>query len=150
MRDSSLDGFRHNDGKGVDAMTVVPLYFVLSVLQLWHGTEEHLTNWPERSADLYRWYRRFLPFVPEGGMSLNFHVLLNFTLGWIFLAVGLFVAQGQPWALTFAKVVAVLQLVHVVGIHFLGWVLFRPYFPGAGTSVLMSITAIWLLLAPIA
>jgi hypothetical protein len=131
-------------------MTVIPLYFILSVLQLWHGTEEYLTGWSERSVDLYRWYRRFLPFVPEGGMSVDFHVLLNFTLGWIFLAAALFVAQGQAWALAFARIVAVLQIVHTLTIHILGWVLFRPYFPGAFTSVPMLITAVWLLLAPAA
>jgi hypothetical protein len=90
----------------------------------------------------------FFAFRPEGGMSNDFHVLLNFTLAWIFLAAGLFVAQGQPWALAFAKIVAVLQIVHVLSIHILGWVLFRPYFPGAITSVLMLIAASWLLLAP--
>jgi hypothetical protein len=35
-------------------MTVVELYFVLAALQLIHGTEEYLTGWSERSADLYQ------------------------------------------------------------------------------------------------
>jgi riboflavin transporter FmnP len=128
-------------------MTIVQLYFVLSALQLLHGTEEFLTGWPERSAKLYQWYRRFLPFVPPNGMSLNFHVLLNFGLGILFLAVAWFVTEEQTWALTFARLVAVGQIVHTISIHILGWILFRPYFPGAITSVVMLIAAIALLTA---
>ena len=82
-------------------MTVIELYFVLAVLQLLHGTEEYLTGWSKRSRDLYQWYRKYLPFVPPDGMSTNFHVLLNFTLGWIFLAAALFVARGEDWAILF-------------------------------------------------
>lgn len=129
-------------------MTVVELYFVLSALQLLHGTEEYLTGWSPRSKDLYQWYRRFLPFVPPDGMSTKFHVLLNFTLGWIFLAAALFVARGEAWAILFAQITAVLQIIHALGIHILAAVLFRPYFPGAVSAALMVIVSIMLLLAP--
>jgi hypothetical protein len=126
-------------------MTVVSLYFVLSTLQLLHGTEEYLTGWSQRSVALYRWYRRFLPFVPPDGMSVAFHVLLNFGLGALFLAAALFVAQGQPWALAFARLVAVLQIVHTLSVHLLGWAVFRPYFPGAITATIMLVVSVLLL-----
>jgi len=128
-------------------MTLIPLYFVLTTLQLLHGTEEYLTNFPDRSRALYQWYRRFLPFVPPEGMSRDFFVLLNFGLGAIFLAAALFVAQGQPWALAFARMVAVAEILHMLFIHWAGWILFRPYFPGAITSVLTVIAAVALLAA---
>lgn len=128
-------------------MTVVQLYFVLTTLQLLHGTEEYLTGFPERSPALYKWYRRFLPFVPPEGMSRDFFVLLNFILGAIFLAAALFVAQSQPWALTFARLVAVGEFLHAILIHIVGWIVFRPYFPGAWTSVVMVIVSVALLLA---
>jgi hypothetical protein len=129
-------------------MSAIQLYFVLTTLQLLHGTEEYITGFPQRSPELYKWYRRFLPFVPPTGMGRDFFVLLNFGLGAIFLAAALFVAQGQPWALTFAKLVAVGELLHAVLIHILGWIVFWPYFPGAFTSVLMTIASVALLLAP--
>src|SRR5688572_14060328 len=128
-------------------MTTVNLYFVLATLQLLHGTEEYLTGWSERSVALYQWYRRFLPFVPAGGMSLSFHVLLNFGLGALFLAAALFVTQGQPWALVFVKFLAVAQIVHTLSVHILGWALFRPYFPGAVTATIMLVVAALLLFA---
>ncbi len=128
-------------------MTAIQLYFVLTTLQLLHGTEEYLTQFPERSRALYQWYRRFLSFVPPNGMGRDFFVLLNFILGAIFLAAALFVTQGQPWALGFAKLVAVGEFLHAVLIHLVGWALFRPYFPGAFTSVLMVLVSIALLLA---
>ncbi len=128
-------------------MSLIQLYFVLTTLQLVHGTEEYLTQFPERSRALYQWYRRFLPFVPPDGMGRDFFVLLNFILGAIFLAAALFVAQGQAWALTFAKVVAVAEFLHATLVHLVGWVVFRPYFPGAFTSVLMVLASIALLQA---
>lgn len=128
-------------------MTVLPLYFVLSALQLMHGTEEYLTGWSERSPKLYAWYRRFLPFVSEGGMSTRFHVLLNFTLGWIFLLVAIPLVDGHAWAVTLARVIAGFQILHAFGVHILAWVLFPPYFPGAITAVLIAIVAVALLVA---
>lgn len=126
-------------------MTIVHLYFVLTTLQLLHGTEEFLTRWSERSVALYQWYRRFLPFVPPGGMSLSFHVLLNFGLGALFLAAALPVTQGQPWALALVKVMALVQIVHTLSVHIVGWVVFRPYFPGAVSAAVMLVVAALLL-----
>lgn len=128
-------------------MSIIHLYFVLTTLQLLHGTEEYVTKFPERSRALYQWYRRFLPFVPPDGMGRDFFVLLNFILGAIFLAVALFVAQGQSWALNFARVVAAGEWLHAVLIHWVGWAIFRPYFPGAFSSVLLVIVSIALLVA---
>jgi hypothetical protein len=43
----------------------------------------------------------------------------------------------------------VVQIIHALGVQILGWALFRPYFPGAITSVLLLIVAVLLLLAPV-
>ncbi len=129
-------------------MSLVSLYFVVTTLQLIHGTEEYLTGFPERSPALYQWYRRFLPFVPTGGMGRDFFVLLNFILGAAFLAAAPFVVQAHPAALLFARLVAVGEILHAVFVHLLGWAVFRPYFPGAVTSVFMVIASVALLLAP--
>jgi hypothetical protein len=116
-------------------------FWLLGLTQAAHSMEEMIS----RLYD-FMWVATERLGLPSMGMSATTFATVNMGIIALFLLVTPFVIVRQAWAIGFAWLAAVLEILNGIG-HLTGAVIFRRYVPGAATAPFLILCGIVLLMA---
>ena len=110
------------------------LYLTLGIIQAFHSIEEYLTHLPNRFPIVTGYLHNATGFFPVLRMSEQTFAVLNILIITFILSIGPFVYQKKHWALSVAKVVAVVEILNGIA-HISSAIFVRDYYPGCISAI---------------
>ena len=117
------------------------LYLTLGIIQAIHSIEEYLTHLPNRFPIVTGYLHNVTGFFPVLRMSEQTFVVLNIALITFLLSMSPFVFQRNAWALSVAKVVAVVEILNGIA-HISSAIYVWNYYPGCISAIGLLIVGI--------
>jgi hypothetical protein len=106
----------------------------LGIIQAFHSIEEYLTHLPNRFPIVTGYLHNATGFFPVLRMSEQTFAVLNILIITFILSIGPFVYQKKHWALSVAKVVAVVEILNGIA-HISSAIFVRDYYPGCISAI---------------
>jgi hypothetical protein len=117
------------------------LYLALGIIQAIHSIEEYLTDLPIRFPIVTGYLHNVTGFFPVLRMSEQTFVVLNILIITFILSIAPFVYRKKHWALSVAKVVAVVEILNGIA-HISSAIFVWDYYPGCISAVGLLVVGI--------